>query len=184
MKILKGQKKSEMFGATSAWYLTCYAGSGLMFFKTERGGFVGLGGDKIYNIYRYADLADYQLVEGQSSVDNRMQDGKQYIILTFAGDYAVREVYMEGNEAVYKKLSKYFNDCFGLSIGGTGGIRGFMRRNNQEAAAAASIARGLKGIMSGDKEKAVDDLAAGAQVLLQGDRTKWIERTGAFRCRN
>lgn len=74
-KILKGQKKSEMFGATSAWYLYCYAGCGLMYFKTERGGFVGFGADKTYNIYRYADLATYEEIAGNSAIDNRMKNG-------------------------------------------------------------------------------------------------------------
>lgn len=80
-KILNGQKKSEMFGATSAWYLYCYAGCGLMYFKTERGGFVGLGADKTYNIYRYADLATYEEIDGNSSIDKRMENGKPYIHL-------------------------------------------------------------------------------------------------------
>lgn len=93
-KILKGQKKSEMFGATSAWYLYCYAGCGLMYFKTERGGFVGFGADKTYNIYRYADLAAYEEIDGNSAIDNRMKNGEPYIHLVFNGDYAVRDVYM------------------------------------------------------------------------------------------
>lgn len=177
-KILKGQKKSELFGATSAWYLYCYAGCGLMYFKTERGGFVGLGADKIYNIYRYADLASYELIEGSSTVDHRMEDGKEYILLTFNGDYAVREVYMPGNRDIYKKLSKYFDECFGLSTGKIGG--GFMsglRRANQDAMVAASVANGIKSFMNGgDKEKAMDDITSGTQMLLQGDRSKWIEK--------
>lgn len=176
-QVLKGQKRSKMFGVTSSWMLECYAGSGLMFFKTERGGFIGLGAEKIYNMYRYADLADYQLVNGASAIDHRMQDGKQYILLSFVGDYAVRDVYMEGDEKEYKELAKYFNDCFGLSIGGIGGLKGFMKRNKQEAAAVASIAQGIKGVMAGEKENAVDNIAAGAQILLQGDRSNWIEKT-------
>lgn len=177
-KILKGQKKSEMFGATSAWYLYCYAGCGLMYFKTERGGFIGFGAKKIYNIYRYADLANYELIEGSSSVDHRMEDGKEYIYLTFNGDYAVSEIYMPGSKELYKKLSKYFNECFGLTVTkGIGSFRKNLQRQQQDAMAAASIANSIKSVMNGgDKASAVENITASAQLVLQGDRTKWIEK--------
>ena len=179
-KILKGQKKSEMFGATSAWYLYCYAGCGLMYFKTERGGFVGLGADKIYNIYRYADLATYEEIDGNSSIDKRMKDGEPYIHLVFNGDYAVRDVYMPSKEGMYKKLSKYFDECFGLGGKGIGGFKKAMQKNKQDIMAISAMTQGIKSALSGgDQAQAAQTITESAQFIMQGDRTEWIQKTEA-----
>lgn len=179
-QILKGQKKSEMFGATSEWYLYCYAGCGLMYFKTERGGFVGLGGKKIYNIYRYADLATYEEIDGNSVIDNRMKDGETYIHLVFNGDYAVRDVYMPSKEGMHKKLSNYFDECFGLGGKGIGGFKKAMQKNKQDVMGAGAIAQGIMSMMSGGSPaQATQTITEGIQSVLQGDRTEWIQRTEA-----
>ncbi len=179
-KILNGQKKSEMFGATSAWYLYCYAGCGLMYFKTERGGFVGLGADKIYNIYRYADLATYEEIDGNSSIDKRMENGKPYIHLIFNGDYAVRDVYMPGKDGMYKKLSNYFDECFGLGGKGFSGFKKAMQKNKQDVMAVAAMTQGIKSIMNGgDQAQAAETITSSAQFVMQGDRTEWIQKTEA-----
>lgn len=179
-KILNGQKKSEMFGATSAWYLYCYAGCGLMYFKTERGGFVGLGADKIYNIYRYADLATYEEIDGNSSIDKRMKDGEPYIHLVFNGDYAVRDVYMPSKEGMYKKLSKYFDECFGLGGKGIGGFKKAMQKNKQDIMAIGAMTQGIKSALSGgDQAQAAQTITESAQFIMQGDRTEWIQKTEA-----
>lgn len=177
-KILKGQKRSELFGAESAWYLYCYAGCGLMFFKTERGGFVGLGAKKTYNIYRYADLATYEEVDGKSSVDRRMKDGQPYIHLVFNGDYAVRDVYMPSKSGMYKRLSKYFDECFNLGGKGLSGFKKAMQKNKQDVMAIGAMAEGIKSAMNGgDMAQAAEVVTASAQVILQGDRTEWIQKT-------
>ena len=180
--ILKGQKKSECFGVESAWYLFCYADSGLMYFKKELGGFVGLGAEKIYNIYRYADLASYDLVDGNAAIDHRMEKGKEYVHLIFNGDYAVNDVYMPANQKMYRELSKYFDECFGLAptkkMGGL--LGGFTRtkKDKSDIAAAASIAGGLKGMIGGgDKTQAMGNIIAGTKLALEGDRTEWIAKT-------
>lgn len=179
-KILNGQKKSEMFGATSAWYLYCYAGCGLMYFKTERGGFVGLGADKTYNIYRYADLATYEEIDGNSSIDKRMENGKPYIHLIFNGDYAVRDVYMPGKDGMYKKLSNYFDECFGLGGKGFSGFKKAMQKNKQDVMAVAAMTQGIKSIMNGgDQAQAAETITSSAQFVMQGDRTEWIQKTEA-----
>lgn len=179
-KILKGQKKSEMFGATSAWYLYCYTGCGLMYFKTERGGFVGLGADKIYNIYRYADLATYEEIDGNSSIDKRMENGKPYIHLVFNGDYAVRDVYMPSKEGMYKKLSNYFDECFGLGGKGFSGFKKAMQKNKQDVMAVAAMTQGIKSMMNGgDQAQAAETITSSAQLIMQGDRTEWIQKTEA-----
>lgn len=178
--ILKGQKKSEMFGATSAWYLYCYAGCGLMYFKTERGGFAGFGADKTYNIYRYADLADYEEVDGNSAIDNRMKNGVKYIHLVFNGDYAVRDVYMPGKEGMYKKLSSYFDECFGMGGKGIKGFRQTMHKQKQDLMAVAAMTQGIKSALSGgDQAQAAQTIAENAQFVLLGDRTAWIKKTEA-----
>lgn len=177
-KILKGQKKSEMFGATSAWYLYCYAGCGLMYFKTERGGFVGIGADKTYNIYRYADLAAYEEIDGNSAVDKRMKDGEPYIHLVFSGDYAVRDVYMPSKAGMYRKLSKYFDECFGLGGKGISGFKKAMQKNKQDIMAIGAMTQGIKSALSGgDQAQAAETITASAQLLIQGDRTEWIQKT-------
>lgn len=179
-KILNGQKKSEMFGATSAWYLYCYAGCGLMYFKTERGGFVGLGADKTYNIYRYADLATYEEIDGNSSIDKRMENGKPYIHLIFNGDYAVRDVYMPSKDGMYKKLSNYFDECFGLGGKGFSGFKKAMQKNKQDVMAVAAMTQGIKSIMNGgDQAQAAETIISSAQFVMQGDRTEWIQKTEA-----
>lgn len=179
-KILNGQKKSEMFGATSAWYLYCYAGCGLMYFKTERGGFVGLGADKTYNIYRYADLATYEEIDGNSSIDKRMENGKPYIHLIFNGDYAVRDVYMPGKDGMYKKLSNYFDECFGLGGKGFSGFKKAIQKNKQDVMAVAAMTQGIKSIMNGgDQAQAAETITSSAQFVMQGDRTEWIQKTEA-----
>lgn len=179
-KILNGQKKSEMFGATSAWYLYCYAGCGLMYFKTERGGFVGLGADKTYNIYRYADLATYEEIDGNSSIDKRMENGKPYIHLIFNGDYAVRDVYMPSKDGMYKKLSNYFDECFGLGGKGFSGFKKAMQKNKQDVMAVAAMTQGIKSIMNGgDQAQAAETITSSAQFVMQGDRTEWIQKTEA-----
>lgn len=178
--ILKGQKKSEMFGASSEWYLYCYAGCGLMYFKTERGGFVGLGADKIYNIYRYADLAQYEEVEGNSAIDKRMKDGEPYIHLVFNGDYAVRNIFMPSKAGMYKKLSNYFDECFGLGGKGISGFKKAMQKNKQDIMAAAAITQGIKSMLNGgDQAQAAEVITSSAQFVMQGDRTQWIEKTEA-----
>ena len=179
-KILNGQKKSEMFGATSAWYLYCYAGCGLMYFKTERGGFVGLGADKTYNIYRYADLATYEEIDGNSSIDKRMENGKPYIHLIFNGDYAVRDVYMPSKDGMYKKLSNYFDECFGLGGKGFSGFKKAMQKNKQDVMAVAAMTQGIKSIMNGgDQAQAAETITSSVQFVMQGDRTEWIQKTEA-----
>lgn len=179
-KILNGQKKSEIFGATSAWYLYCYAGCGLMYFKTERGGFVGLGADKTYNIYRYADLATYEEIDGNSSIDKRMENGRPYIHLIFNGDYAVRDVYMPSKDGMYKKLSNYFDECFGLGGKGFSGFKKAMQKNKQDVMAVAAMTQGIKSIMNGgDQAQAAETITSSAQFVMQGDRTEWIQKTEA-----
>lgn len=179
-QILKGQKKSEMFGATSAWYLFCYAGCGLMYFKTELGGFVGLGAKKIYNIYRYADLATYEEIDGNSSIDKRMKDGEPYIHLVFNGDYAVRDVYMPSKEGMYKKLSKYFDECFGLGGKGIGGFKQAMQKNKQDIMAVSAMTQGIRSALNGgDQAQAAQTISASVQFIMQGDRTQWIQKTEA-----
>lgn len=179
-KILKGQKKSEMFGATSAWYLYCYAGCGLMYFKTERGGFMGLGAEKTYNIYRYADLATYEEIDGNSAIDNRMKNGEPYIHLVFNGDYAVPDVYMPSKDGMYKKMSKYFDECFGLGGKGIGGFKKAMQKNKQDIAAIGAMTQGIKSVLSGgDQAQAAQTIVESAQFIMQGDRTEWIQKTEA-----
>ena len=169
-----------MFGATSAWYLYCYAGCGLMYFKTERGGFVGFGADKTYNIYRYADLATYEEIAGNSAIDNRMKNGEPYIHLFFNGDYAVRDVYMPSKEGMYKKLSKYFDECFGLGGKSLKGFRQSMQKQKQDIMAVAAMTQGIKSALSGgDQAHAAQVVTENAQFVLQGDRTEWIQKTEA-----
>jgi len=179
-QILKGQKKSETFGADSGWLLYCYATSGLMFFKTERGGFAGLGADKTYNIYRYADLAGYEEMDGNPAIDNRMKSGQKYVHLTFDGDYAVKDVYMPSKPGMYKRLAEYFDECFGL---GGKGVRGFMnsvKKNKQDIMAAAAITQSVKSMLAGgDQEQAAQVITDNAKLVLQGDRTEWIRKTDA-----
>lgn len=179
-KILKGQKKSKLFGATSAWYLYCYAGCGLMYFKTERGGFVGLGAKKTYNIYRYADLATYEEVDGRRSMDYRMEDGQKYVHLVFNGDYAVRDVYMPSKPGMYRDLSRYFDECFGLGGKGLKGFKQSMQKSKQDVVAATAIAQGIKSALNGgDRAQAAQTITESAQFLMQGDRTEWIQKTEA-----
>lgn len=177
-KILKDQKRSELFGATSAWYLYCHADCGLMYFKKELGGFVGLGAEKIYNIYRYADLGIYETVEGNPSIDHRMKEPGEYIHLVFNGDYAVRDVYMPSKDGMYKKLSNYFDECFGLGGKGLGGFKKAMQKNKQDIMAIGALTQGIKSALSGgSQEQAAETITASAQLILQGDRTQWVQKT-------
>lgn len=177
-KILKKQKRSECFGAESAWYLFCYADSGLMYFEQKRGGFLGLGGDKLYNMYRYADLAKYEEVDGRSTLDSRMENGKSCIHLTFVGDYAVGDVYMPSKPGLYRKLSKYFDECFGKGGKGLAGFRQAMQRGKEQVAAATAIADSVKSAMNGgDQAQAAEIANASMQIALMGDRTEWIQKT-------
>lgn len=176
--VLKGQKKSECFGAESAWYLYCYAGPGLMFFKTERGGFIGLGADKIFNIYRYADLARYEEAEGNQAVDHRMKNDQKYVHLIFDGDYAIRDVYMPSKKGMYKNLSEYFDECFGIGGKGLRGLRNSFQKNRQDALAAGAIAAGIQSMLSGgDRQQAAQLITDQTKLVLQGDRTEWIRKT-------
>ena len=151
-----------------------------MYFKTERGGFVGLGADKTYNIYRYADLATYEEIDGNSSIDKRMENGKPYIHLVFNGDYAVRDVYMPSKEGMYKKLSNYFDECFGLGGKGFSGFKKAMQKNKQDVMAVAAMTQGIKSMMNGgDQAQAAETITSSAQLIMQGDRTEWIQKTEA-----
>lgn len=177
-KILKKQKRSECFGADSMWYLHCYANSGLMFFEQKRGGFLGLGGDKIYNMYRYADLAKYEEVDGRHTMDHRMEDGKTYVHLVFVGDYAVKDVYMPSKPGMHRQMSKYFDECFGKGGKGLIGFKQSMQRGREQVAAATAIANSVKSAMNGgDQAQAAEIANASMQVALMGDRTQWIQKT-------
>lgn len=176
--ILKGQKKSEVFGDESGWFLYCYAASGLMFFKTERGGFAGLGGDKTYNIYRYADLASYEEADGNQAIDARTKPDKKYVHLVFDGDYAVSDIYMPSKPGMTKKLANYFDECFGLGGKGFRGFRNSIKKNKQDIMAAAAITQGIKSMLSGgDQEQAAQVITDQAKLVLQGDRSDWIRKT-------
>lgn len=177
-KILKKQKRSECFGADSKWYLFCYADSGLMYFEMKRGGFLGLGGDKLYSMYRYADLAKYEEVDGRRSMDHRMEDGKSYIHLVFAGDYAVKDVYMPSKPGMHRQLSKYFDECFGKGGKGIKGFKQSIQRGKEQVAAAAAITDSVKSAMNGgDRAQAAEIANASMQIALMGDRTQWVQKT-------
>lgn len=88
-KILNGQKKSEMFGATSAWYLYCYAGCGLMYFKTERGGFVANYFDECFGLGG----------KGFSGFKKAMQKNKQDVMAVAAMTQGIKSIMNGGDQA-------------------------------------------------------------------------------------
>lgn len=177
-KILKKQKRSELFEAESFWYLYCCANCGLMYFEMKRGGFLGVGGDKIYNIYRYADLAKYEEVDGKAAMDHRMKDGQPYVHLTFVGDYAVKDVYMPSKPGMYRGLSKYFDECFGKGGKGLKGLRQSFQKGKQDAMAASAFAASVKSALNGgDRAQAEEAAMASVQFTMMGDRTEWVQKT-------
>ena len=80
----------------------------------------------------------------------------------------------------YEDLAEYFDECFGL---GGKGVRGFMnsvKKNKQDIMAAAAITQSVKSMLAGgDQEQAAQVITDNAKLVLQGDRTEWIQKTDA-----
>lgn len=177
-EIIKKKKiKKTRSAASGNLYMRCYEDVGLIAFVKEQGGIMGIGRKDTYNIYRYADLARYEYIDGRTVESHSMDAGKQYIAFTFRGDYAIPTIYLEEDKEAFKQLATYFNDCFGIASTEMSSFRGFKERGKQQFAAASSAFKGLKSLANGEKEAAVGHLAETLTTALEGDRTKWIEKT-------
>lgn len=175
--IKKNKIKKKYHNGSMELSITCYEDVGLIAFKREKGGFMGFGTKNTYNIYRYADLARYEFIDGRTMLNHTVGEGKQYVAFTFQGDYAVPTIYIERDRNMYREVATYFNDCFGIASTEFSSFKGFKERNKQQFAAASSAMKGLKSLANGEKEAAAGHLVDTLTTALQGDRTKWIEKT-------
>lgn len=173
----KIKKTKTAVSGSGNLYMRCYEDVGLIVFVREKGGFMGIGTKRTYNVYRYADLARYEFASGRTMLNHSAGDAKQYIEFTFQGDYAVPTIYFEEEEKEFRKLATYFNDCFGIASAELSSFRGFKERGKQQFAAASSAMKGLKSLANGEKEAAAGHLVDTLTAAIQGDRTKWIEKT-------
>ncbi|MGM9947284.1 hypothetical protein [Floccifex sp.] len=173
-------KKKRTFQFGKGPYIHACEDNGFMYIQTDGGGL--LSKNKVYNMYRFQDLASYRFVDGNPNMDHRMKKDQTYIELKFVGDYVIDTLYLLSDEEEFKELTRYFDKAFELvqqnnKKGMFKAMKGLKDGIRQEQEAATNISKGLQGILSGNKEMALDNMKSGVQMALRGNRIKWSELT-------